>query len=94
MSSKRRSPKLVGPERMIYVAIPHRVNLILFANAIELFQIWLVVVTAAGRHFSIENDPTVGINCLMHFVFELPGRPLLLGERRIWIGTTAVRLIG
>ena len=69
-------------------------NLILFANAIELFQIRLVVVTAAGRHFSIENDPTVGINCLMHFVFELPGRPLLLGERRIWIGTTAVRLIG
>src|SRR6476659_5334351 len=49
-------------------------NLILFANPLKLSQIRLVVVPAACRHFSIENDPTVGINCLMHFVFELPGR--------------------
>ena len=69
-------------------------DLVVLSNTLELREIRLVVVPCSGRHLRIQDDPTVGIDRLMHFVLQLPRRSLLLSQRGVWIGAAAMRLVG
>ena len=69
-------------------------QLVPISHPLDLLQVRLIVVSGSGRHLRIQDDPTVGIDRLMDFVFELPRRTLLLSQRGVGIGAAAVRLIG
>ena len=69
-------------------------DLVPILDALELLQIRLVVVSCSRRDLGIQDDPTVGVDRLMHFIFELPRRSLLLGQGGVGVGATAVRLVG
>ncbi len=63
-------------------------------DALELFQIRLTVVYRARRNVRVENDARLGVDRLMHFVFELQGRPILAGQGGVGVRATMVRVVG
>src|SRR4029079_17140837 len=68
-------------------------DLIASSHAFQLREIRLVVMSCSSRHLRIQNDPTVGVDRLMHFILQLPRGSLLLSKRALGIGTTARRTV-
>jgi hypothetical protein len=62
-------------------------------HALQLLEIRLFIVPPAPGDLGIEDDSAVSLYGLMHFAFELPSCALLLRQRSVRIGATAVRLI-
>jgi len=69
-------------------------QLVSISDPPDLLQIRLIILSGTGRDLRIQDHPTIGIDRLMDFVFELQRRTLLLSQRRVGIGAAAVRLIG
>jgi len=68
-------------------------DLVLIFDSLELREVGLIVVPGSGRDFRIQDDPTVGVDRLMDFILELPQGSLLLRQRGIGVGATAVGLV-
>jgi hypothetical protein len=60
----------------------------------ELVEVRLIVMPRSRGDLGVEDDSTVGINTLMHFVSEPSRRSPLLGKCGVRVGATVVRLIG
>ncbi len=65
-------------------------DLVLFADALQLGEIGLVVMPPPGGHLGIQNDAAIGVNRLMDFVLELPWRASLLSQRGVRVGAAGM----
>jgi hypothetical protein len=58
-----------------------------------LVDVTLDIVPSSGGNFSVQNDATVGIDCLVNLVLSLLGRNTLLSERGLCVDAAGVRVI-